>query len=536
MAYALLWLEALGVSLLLVATLTACTARLRRAGPLVALYALAVFGLLAVHAGAVGVVGYLAMAHSIGRSLFAPVLGLTICVAVGVFVLCRRGLRCRQDGTRPAASWPRGRLAVVLAAAVAVHAVTFWNLDLAARQRLGTLRTEAGALAMSVAPARVPDRDNAAILYEQAFDRLGPYNKPLADWQDRWDDWLEPNSTAFDAGDAEFAAFLKQHEPTLRLLRLGAGKPGCYFELEYHDPGLDMIITPPVHFRRAARLLALAARSRAAAGDALGALGDVRTMFVLAEHTASGPLLIAMLSAIGIDRIAFDTLRAVLPPGGPAEAQLAAVRVEPSVSYRRLFQRALRMEEAFRLTCYAAFDGRRGEAGPLWEHGGLPRPVLAAYRVFLLDDDLASHYRLSAEYAALATKPYHQTVGQWRRIEDQIVDGPIGLLTRMLMPALAAASKRAAEGDAVRGVARTALAALRCRAAQGAWPGTLEELVGDDLPAVPRDPFDDRPLRWKRTERGMVVYSIGPDGTDDGGAPFDRKTRAGDIAFDLPDR
>jgi len=37
------------------------------------------------------------------------------------------------------------------------------------------------------------------------------------------------------------------------------------------------------------------------------------------------------------------------------------------------------------------------------------------------------------------------------------------------------------------------------------------------LPEVPQDPFDGRQLRYRRLEPGFLVYSIGPDETDDGG-------------------
>ena len=72
-----------------------------------------------------------------------------------------------------AGSWPRGRLAIALSVVVALHLMTFWNLDLAARQQLASLRIEAGALALWVAPPRVPDRDNAMVLYQKAFETMG---------------------------------------------------------------------------------------------------------------------------------------------------------------------------------------------------------------------------------------------------------------------------------------------------------------------------------------------------------------------------
>jgi hypothetical protein len=61
------------------------------------------------------------------------------------------------------------------------------------------------------------------------------------------------------------------------------------------------------------------------------------------------------------------------------------------------------------------------------------------------------------------------------------------------------------------------LAVERYRLARGALPETLQDLVARYIPDVPSDPFDGKPLRYKRLERGYVVYSVGPDGADDGG-------------------
>lgn len=66
--------------------------------------------------------------------------------------------------------------------------------------------------------------------------------------------------------------------------------------------------------------------------------------------------------------------------------------------------------------------------------------------------------------------------------------------------------------------ARVALAVLRWRAAhEGKLPESLSELVPDTLPAIPADPFDEQPLRYRRLPQGFTVYSVGPDFTDNGG-------------------
>jgi hypothetical protein len=66
-------------------------------------------------------------------------------------------------------------------------------------------------------------------------------------------------------------------------------------------------------------------------------------------------------------------------------------------------------------------------------------------------------------------------------------------------------------------VAHTALAIERYRLSHGQLPTGLDNLVPVYLPRVPQDPFDGQPLRYRRLEPGFIVYSIGPDQTDDGG-------------------
>lgn len=61
------------------------------------------------------------------------------------------------------------------------------------------------------------------------------------------------------------------------------------------------------------------------------------------------------------------------------------------------------------------------------------------------------------------------------------------------------------------------LACERFRLARGRWPATLDELPKELLAAVPLDPFDGRPLRFRKFDDGVVVYSVGENRADDGG-------------------
>ena len=75
-------------------------------------------------------------------------------------------------------------------------------------------------------------------------------------------------------------------------------------------------------------------------------------------------------------------------------------------------------------------------------------------------------------------------------------------------------------------IAKAWLAAGRYRLGHGRFPEQLpEDLV---------DPFDGKPLRHSLDDGALKIWSVGQDLDDDGGAPWDWKTRDGDIVWPIP--
>ncbi len=64
-------------------------------------------------------------------------------------------------------------------------------------------------------------------------------------------------------------------------------------------------------------------------------------------------------------------------------------------------------------------------------------------------------------------------------------------------------------------------AVRRFRLVTGRWPQSLDELVGEYLHDAPIDPFSGRPLVYRRTPDGFLLYSVGANGVDDGGQRTD---------------
>ena len=78
-----------------------------------------------------------------------------------------------------------------------------------------------------------------------------------------------------------------------------------------------------------------------------------------------------------------------------------------------------------------------------------------------------------------------------------------------------------------RSAAADDLALRAYRLEHGAYPATLAALTPAYLKQIPNDPFAaSGPLHYKRQGSKYVLYSIGPDGKDDGGKPIFDATQA----------
>lgn len=65
----------------------------------------------------------------------------------------------------------------------------------------------------------------------------------------------------------------------------------------------------------------------------------------------------------------------------------------------------------------------------------------------------------------------------------------------------------------------------------GRFPDTLASLSPNFLPAIPTDPFDGKPLRYRKKGSGYQLYSIGKNMQDDGGKR--EAAGAGDQVFEI---
>jgi len=89
--------------------------------------------------------------------------------------------------------------------------------------------------------------------------------------------------------------------------------------------------------------------------------------------------------------------------------------------------------------------------------------------------------------------------------------------------------KNRAELRAVIGI----IAAERFRLDHGRWPASWEQLIPEYVKQVPLDPFTGQAMLLKPLPDGLVIYSAGSDGKDDGGDVIRKEAPTKDIGFRL---
>jgi hypothetical protein len=148
------------------------------------------------------------------------------------------------------------------------------------------------------------------------------------------------------------------------------------------------------------------------------------------------------------------------------------------------------------------------------------------------------HIRVMTQVVEIAKLPVEEQRARLKSYLRSIdEDSNMPIQVRLMMPMMGRFGEGSWRNQAYLRCAIVAVAVERYRLAHGTWPDSLTSLVPEFLSKVPLDPYDAKPLRYRRLEDGVVIYSIGPDEEDNGGK-LDREhpIKSGtDLGFQLWD-
>jgi hypothetical protein len=373
---------------------------------------------------------------------------------------------------------------------------------------------------------QIPDAENSALYMMALRRKSGRFLVPAPPNYEQIFENLPPtaqlNIQQADLLRTELGKAAKSLPEVRKLKDMPHGR----YPITYSDDGISTLIPHHQDTRDFAELLKHDAMLLAHEKEYDRAIESCQGILHAGRAMETDTFLIALLIRAALQNMAILTLERVLAQGEASEARLAAMQAALTYDMNHSsWQQAMRGERGMINHLFEAIrDGKvqtgwlglmRGPSGPdpfdsveMWLADQFPSTVLNRYPEYL------SHLNRAV---AVASLPIHERIpklAQWEA-DCKASRNP---LIRMLTPGLARTHRAECRSQAGLRSAMVALACERYRLRKKDWPATLEVLVQEKLlDAVPTDPFDNQPLRYRRTKDGVVIYSIGFDLTDNHG-------------------
>ena len=316
--------------------------------------------------------------------------------------------------------------------------------------------------------------------------------------------------------------YMAPRRPVLEELQMIRDLTPGRFDISYDGPATDVMTrfimaSPPIGDIE--QLVFIDATLRLIDGDTQGAASTIPLHLKIVSPLAEEPAFLANLRSISAAAFGVRTLENVLRVGSVDAPKLN----ELDACFRSYLSSdstkwALWGERALFISLFDQMRSTFGIRGAILSfatHGDQMRG--AKMFGWLLDAQDAPDKLLSAA----------------RRFETELPELPT--FTSMHMTTLPSFVYLHLRCLAEIQAAMMALAAERHRLDTGRLPNSLAELASQFLPSIPTDPFDGQPMRFALNDDGLILYSVGEDGVDDGGSvePRQQKRRPRDVGFRL---
>jgi hypothetical protein len=334
---------------------------------------------------------------------------------------------------------------------------------------------------------------------------------------------------------ARLQKLLAERQDVMALVHAAAGKPDCVLQRDW-SPGAMTPLPKFAAIGEAARLLKAESFFLAREGRYREAVENQALGFRVAAHGAAEPALINYLFGMACEAITLSGMENILCLAGPDAAVAEAVR--EAVTAHRLRIRVSHVFKGEVVLALITYDaGRKSLAAAPVTRGLFPAPSTGGpvpgkqEKLSPRQREIRSRMNDATEAAYLAEmrgllarceqpypalKPFLQSL---QARGEHPSWNPIQELATMLPSVYGQAFARATELRAREAALLAGASLLAYRAQHEQFPDQWSPA----LPAVPRDPFTEKALQYRREGDGCVVYSVGAEGRFDGGRPGSRR-------------
>jgi len=418
--------------------------------------------------------------------------------------------------------------------------------------------------AAECAPEPVPDKQNAAVLYQQVFQVDFDAPDPWAG-SDLLPDIDSDLIKAFREQPTseikkQVRTLLTDPETTkvLEILRQASARPYSVFPIRWEQwPEVLPFGGHHGKFRKTCHLISLRALASARAERIGEALDWCRVGLRISEHGTAEHTLIAQLISIAVNSIIIREAEGFLDTGAvsPQDARrmedyLRQIDLRTPFTKTMAVERVLVLSE-FKLfhdnprTCYNTFcPDYRNTPGELFEMlSGCPdflsevtvKTYCSRFGWPLQKVDQLYYLTMMREQIDLSKQPYRLGKARYDAQHQALEDMPSYQVpaTRIMTSVYGRAAAKCDEGIARIGLLRVVLALKAYKYERRAYPESLTQLQQTLSWQLPQDPFSGKSFVYRRKGKGFKLYSLWSDLDDDGGEPIEKhRYEDGDIVWE----
>jgi hypothetical protein len=391
---------------------------------------------------------------------------------------------------------------------------------------------------------------NAAPIYQKAFDvynepplvkyETGTKEKDLLDAiKDK--DWI---TELTEEELVSLKQWLSNNTNTIELFKQASEKPYCWWKRQAKNNAVMAVLMPELaNVRKIAKMMVWQAKLKAYGGHIEEAFDDLLACYRAGTHFKGPRTLIEQLVGTAIQAMAVINVRTILH-NQKVNSQLLKnfqAKFEDLID-KNTYVMNYKVERFcmmdFIQRCYT--DNGRGSGhlipSQLLEFWGVTansnveKPLEEAFLTLAIIGIGANRREMSQEFEKMdGTAEEWAAKTPWQ-LHKENVDLKMGFdkwssfkrvkywPVYMLMPAMAKVNTIAYRTKADTYATLTIIATLRYEQDKGSYPSTLDDLIqAGYLKQLPMDPWSDKPLVYKRTADGFMLYSVGSNFKDDGG-------------------
>lgn len=439
-----------------------------------------------------------------------------------------------------ARSWRRVRIIQLVAILLALIVMTIAGRDWYVRRWIARIRTKNAAFIASVSPRPVAPPDDAGPAYRELYAKILRIEAAqgreidgdtMLDGDSDMPEWLKNvYEPTFDVNEPEVLAFCARQRRNVVAAIAASRRRGATLSLPGSTSLDDSALDGMDELRALHALTALEARRQARQGNALDCWECLSCMARLQQHASlQGHVTWAQVEK-SLEYGRLTVVEAILFEPALDAGRFPFPLVDDRFSHLPASADAECLNTVQTLDILCASDLGELDNDPRWFSAEQQRllngawPMLMVYRayrrVFVLADGLATMPSNLKTYRQIARKlPSDQSDKESAWIHD-FDDPSTSELASWAWCAPTTLYTTAIRSDANRRLTAVGIAAAGFLARKGRYPSSVSELVPDFLAEIPIDPWDGQPIRIRHLDDGLVIYSIGWNGIDDGGVDY----------------